>query len=217
MTNAANVGTVVVPALSVGKLSAYTIEAPALDQVNMGAPGMLGLDALQGHAVTIDFAAGEMRVQPARRHVETPGPNDIVVSAKNQFGQLIVTDARCHGRSIAVVVDTGTPVTVANPAFAAMLGKAPRSLGTISMISALGQRLTADYVQVDHIEIGSVRFDGMPMAVADAEPFKRFGLEQEPALLLGMDALRLFRRVDIDFANRRIRFSLPDSALMARN
>jgi hypothetical protein len=28
-------------------------------------------------------------------------------------------------------------------------------------------------------------------------------------LLLGMDALRQFRRVDIDFANREVRVSLP--------
>jgi len=216
MTNVAMVGTVMVPSLSVNKIAARTIEAPALDQNNMGAPGMLGLDALQGHAVSIDFARDEMTVQPSRkRYQPAPQPNEIVVVGKNLFGQLIVTDAHCHGKRISVVVDTGTPVTIANTAFVRMLGKAPKSIGTVSLISALGQLMIADYIQVDHIDIGGVGFNGVPLAVADAEPFKRFGLSDEPALLLGMDALRLFRQVDIDFANREIRFRLPDSPLMA--
>ena len=37
----------------------------------------------------------------------------------------------------------------------------------------------------------------------------RFGLRDTPALIVGMDTLRLFRRVDIDFANREIQFTLP--------
>ncbi|MGN6278580.1 MAG: retropepsin-like aspartic protease [Sphingomonas sp.] len=216
MTNAALVGTVVVPTLSVNQIAAHTIEAPALDQDNMGAPGMLGLDALRDHAISIDFDRNEMTVRPSRRARRmTAGPSDIVVTAKSQFGQLIVTDAQCHGHRISVVVDTGTPITVANPAFLAMLGKMPKSLGQISMISALGQAMTADYVEVDRLDVGGVGFNNVPLAIADAEPFRRFGLTKEPALLLGMDALRLFRQVDIDFANRQIRFSLPNSVLVA--
>lgn len=216
MTNEAMVGTVVVPSLSVSKIAARTIEAPALDQANMGAPGMLGLDALRGHAVSIDFARDEMQVEPAKRRYQgPPGPDEIVVTAKNLFGQLIVTDAHCHGKRVSVVIDTGTPVTIANPAFVRMLGKPPKSIGTVSLVSALGQLMVADYVDVDRLEIGGIGFNNVPLAVADAEPFKRFGLTDTPALLLGMDSLRLFRQVDIDFANRQIRFRLPDSPLMA--
>jgi hypothetical protein len=61
-----------------------------------------------------------------------------------------------------------------------------------------------------------VTFHDVPVAVADAEPFHRFDLVDQPALLLGMDALRLFRNVEIDFASREIRFSMPVS-LIASN
>jgi len=44
-------------------------------------------------------------------------------------------------------------------------------------------------------------------------PFKRFGLSDTPALMLGMDSLRLFRRVQIDFANREIRLTLPRNVM----
>jgi hypothetical protein len=38
------------------------------------------------------------------------------------------------------------------------------------------------------------------------------GLNDRPALLLGMDALRLFGRVRIDFANREVRLAQPKPA-----
>jgi predicted aspartyl protease len=217
MTGTATVQTVEVPSLSVSKIRADGIEAPALDQADMGAPGMLGIDALQDHAVSIDFARNEMTVRPSRRHSSIAvGPNDIVVTARNRFGQLIVTDARCEGQKVAVVIDTGTAITVANSAFIRMLKKQPTPLGKISLVSALGELMTADYVAVDRLELGEVGFNNVPMAVADAAPFKRFGLTDQPALLLGMDALRLFDQVQIDFANRQIRFSLPDTRGVGR-
>ncbi|TPG16725.1 hypothetical protein EAH87_13845 [Sphingomonas koreensis] len=215
MTNAAMVDTVVVSSLHLGKTATAAIESPALDQGNLGAPGMLGIDALQNHAVSIDFDRQEMVVRPSRRRFrEAPRANEIIVTAKSKFGQLIVTDAYYHGHRISVVIDTGTAITIANPAFLRMLGKPPKSLGTVSMVSALGRLLVADSIEVDHLQIGDVGFNHVPLAVADAEPFKRFDLTDQPALLLGMDTLRLFRHVQIDFANREIRFSLPSSPLM---
>jgi len=217
MTSAAMVDTVQVPSLTLSKIAATKIEAPALDQVNMGAPGMLGIDALQGRVVSIDFERHEMAVRPSRKRLRAaPALNEIVVTARSRFGQLIVTDARWHNQRVSVVVDTGTAITVANPAFVRMVGKASKPLGQIGLISALGELMSADYISVDRLQIGDVTFHDVPVAVADAEPFHRFDLVDQPALLLGMDALRLFRNVEIDFANREIRFSMPVS-LIASN
>jgi len=218
MTNAALVDTAMVPGLQMSKIAAASIEAPALDQANMGAPGMLGIDALQGRSVAIDFDRDEMVVRPSRKRPRAPAqPGEIVVTARNRFGQLIVTDAHYRGQRIAVVIDTGTPVTIANRAFARMLDRKPRQLGNVNLVSALGGMLTAAYIAVDRIEIGSVTFHDVPIAIDDAEPFRLFGLADQPALLLGMDTLRLFRTVEIDFANREIRFGMPVSAMMADN
>jgi hypothetical protein len=49
----------------------------------------------------------------------------------------------------------------------------------------------------------------MPIAFADVEPFKKLNLVGRPALLLGMDALKLFGRVSVDFANHRVRLMAP--------
>ena len=62
---------------------------------------------------------------------------------------------------------------------------------------------------IDQLDIGGIGFQNVVVAFTDVPPFARFGLAAKPALLLGMDALKLFRQVEIDFANRQIRFARP--------
>ena len=211
MTGQSELGTFLLPALQVSLVRPDTLEAPAVAARNIGAPGMLGIDALKGHAVAIDFDRNQMEVRPSAKKRMAAGPDDIVVRAKNVYGQLIVTDARYRGRRISVVIDTGSPVTVGN---LAMLRRVhtEKPLGMIGLLSVTGQWLQADYRVIDTLSVGGVGFRGVPIAFADALPFKRFGLTDTPALLLGMDTLKLFRRVQIDFANREIRLTLPKDA-----
>ena len=51
----------------------------------------------------------------------------------------------------------------------------------------------------------------MPLVYADLETFKRFGLTDKPALMLGMTTLRSFAYVSVDFARREVGFTLPAS------
>ena len=211
MTGTSTVGTVIVPALSVSTISRSTIAAPALETRNLGALGMLGLDALQGHSVAIDFDRARMTLRPSRArslHI-VAAPDEIVVIAKSLFGQLIVTDAHWRGVRIAVIIDTGSPISIGNHALLAAMTKPPIPLGPLSVVSATGQTLTADAYAVDRLTIGSVDVANVRIAFSDVPPFRRFGLTTRPALMLGMDVLRLFRLVQIDFANREIRFELP--------
>ncbi|WP_375397750.1 aspartyl protease family protein [uncultured Sphingomonas sp.] len=208
MAGTSRIDTVLLPLLKVSRIAPEMIEAPAVEARNLGAPGMLGLDALKGHAVAIDFDANVMTLRPSSKRELPVGLDDIVVRAKNLYGQLIVTNARYRGRRISVIIDTGSPVTVGNSALLAAIRK-PKALGRINLLSVTGEWLGADYTNVDSMEIGGIGFQNIPVAFADALPFRRFGLGNSPALLLGMDTLRLFRRVSVDFANREVRFTLP--------
>jgi hypothetical protein len=82
----------------------------------------------------------------------------------------------------------------------------------IELISVTGETLQAGYTSIGRVSLGSMAFENLPIAFADAAPFEKFGLSDRPAMMLGMDALRLFRRVDIDFANREVRLRLPRNA-----
>ena len=210
MTGTQDVGTVVIPSISVSTLGGERIEAPALSAAHLGASGMLGIDALQGHALSIDFDNQRMSVTPARRRGERVrrAPDEIVIQAKSLFGQLVVTDARVAGERVRVILDTGSVVTMGNLALRKRLAKRGKVV-PITLISVTGGQLIADYGTVKSIKIGDAEITDMPVAFADVPPFRVFGLENKPAILLGMDVLKLFTRVQIDFANRELRLSLP--------
>ncbi|WP_213982253.1 retroviral-like aspartic protease family protein [Sphingomonas sp. dw_22] len=212
MTGRALVNTVVVPDLaikSIGQL--HTVIAPALEARNLGAAGLLGIDTLSSHQVIIDFEKGTMAVRPSekRKKYTRRRDDEIVVTAKSLFGQLIVTDAYYGSTRIQVVLDTGSQVTMGNSALRKRIGRRAGKTKPIQLTSVTGDRTSADYAFVPDIKVGEVAFGSMPIAFADVAPFERFGLIKRPALLLGMDALRSFRRVDIDFPNRQVRFLMP--------
>jgi predicted aspartyl protease len=220
MTGTTAVGTVIVPSLTVGSLTGVgaerRIEAPALAAAHIGALGILGLDTLQGQKVTIDFDRQTMTVTPsAKRRSRRAASDEIVVRARSVFGQLVVTDARYRGHMVRVILDTGSVVSMGNDALRRKLarGDAKRDQ-PIELVSVTGHTLQAGYTQIGKVSLGDIAFDNLPIAFADAAPFKKFGLVERPAMLLGMDALRLFRRVDIDFANREVRLRTPRTMRM---
>jgi predicted aspartyl protease len=213
VTGSGKVDTVIVPSLELSGSKVKEIEAPALDQAHIGALGMLGIDSLQARRVTLDFKKNEMRVV-ASRHVEDTDPDTIVVSARNRFGQLILVDSRLLGERVHVIIDTGAQTSIGNLALLRKLEQRKKlpALQMVTVTSVSGATLQAQFAQIDRMQIGGVDMNNIPVAFTDAEPFKRFGLANKPALLLGMDALRLFERVSVDFANKQVRFILPDGA-----
>ncbi len=216
MTERSTVDTVIVPELSIESIGIrHTIIAPSLDQRHLGAAGLLGIDTLASHRVSIDFETGVMTVNPSQpnRKARPEDSDEIVVTAKSKFGQLIVTDAYYGGTRIQVVLDTGSAVSMGNESLRKLVGRRMRGgLRSIELTSVTGGKLMAQYTLVPDVRIGEVQFDTLPVAFAEVAPFKRFGLTRRPALLLGMDALRSFRRVDIDFPNRQVRFLMQRGA-----
>lgn len=214
MSGTRSVDTVIIPSLSVSTLGGERIEAPALEAQHLGASGMLGIDTLQGHALAIDFDRGQMTVTPVgKRTARTrSSPDEIVIQARSLFGQLVVTDASIMGRKVRVVLDTGTSVSLGNLALKRLITRRDGA-NPAFFTSVLGEQIAADYVVMPELKLGSATIRSLPVAFADAAPFRAFGLEGRPAILLGMDALKLFRRVHIDFANRELRLVMPRDAI----
>ena len=216
MTGSASIATVLIPSVAVSVIGSQAIEAPAISAQNLGGLGLLGIDTLQGHAVGIDFDTRTMTVTPSRkrRRDEREPRGEIVVRARSLFGQLVVTDAYCNGVRIRVILDTGSSVSMGNAALRQRVMRKPVRTQAIQMTGVTGQTVTADYTTIDRVAIGSLMINNLPIALTatDAPPFRQFALSERPAILLGMDALTLFRRVDIDFANRELRLMLPRNA-----
>lgn len=216
MTEVSQVPTVLVPALRVGQRTMNDdIHAPALQRTHLGALGILGVDTLQEQRVVFDFKRREMTVMPSRASAGRWPEGTIVVTARSRFGRLMLVDAAVDGERVYVIIDTGAQVTVGNNALRRALERRSRlgPTGQVRMISVTGGQFTAEYTLARRIRIGGADIVNLPIAFADVHPFAALELLDRPALLLGMDALQLFERVSVDFANRRVRLLTPASSL----
>jgi predicted aspartyl protease len=210
MTGVVPVPTVRIPSIEIDAVPrGRPIQAPQLEELHLGADGLVGLDTLAGNALLIDFDARQMHVRPSTKRRRRAERDEIVVTARSLLGRLIVTDARFAGKRIAVVLDTGTSVSVGNSALLDLVRQRTRTGTTIRMMSVTGGMIEADYRVIPRVSVGGVEMSGLPVAFADVPPFRRLNLQDRPAIFLGMDALKLFRRVGIDFPNREVRFLLP--------
>jgi len=218
LTGTSTVGTVTIPSISVSTLGGRRIEAPTFLAKDIGASGLLGVDTLQGHRVRIDLDRGVMSVSAAQKRSsrQRRDPDEVVVRVKSRFGQLVVTDAYVDGVRVRVVLDTGTSVSIGNEALRRRLPRGGRVGGSVQLISVTGETLVTPYGAATVLQLGPMSIRDLPIAFADVTPFRMFGLESKPAMLLGMDALRLFRRVDIDFANREVRMLIPEGTAKSR-
>jgi hypothetical protein len=67
---------------------------------------------------------------------------------------------------------------------------------------------------VRELDIGGVVLKNLAIVFADAHTFKQLKLDHKPTLLLGMNAIRAFKKVSIDFANRKFRVVLPEESAL---
>lgn len=212
MAGVGPVSTVRIDRLAVGENVVAGVQAPVLADAHLGAAGLLGIDGLANQRIVMDFDRQTMTVEPSRI-VEHREPNTIVVTARRRFGQLILADAEIDGEKVFVIVDSGAQVSIGNAALRARLGRrgGRTILGQTILQDVAGREMAADYGALSQVRIGGIRIDNMPIVFADVHPFRMFGISRKPALILGMDMLRSFRRVSIDFGNRRVRFQLQDN------
>jgi predicted aspartyl protease len=196
-----------VASLTLGRRSLYDLASPVLEAETIGADGIVGLDGLQGQRIVLDFDHNRLLLGDARSLGGDRG-FDIVVRARRKSGQLILTDALVDGVQTAIVIDTGSDSSVGNAPLASALART-HAHDTVQLVSVTGQQATADLGLARTLTLGGMTLTNTMIAFVDAPAFERLGLRRRPALLLGMRQLRLFHRVAIDFAGRRILFDVP--------
>ncbi len=172
---------------------------------------------LENRRILIDFRKESMSILETRKRARPLIRDDdaIVVTARNMAGRLILSDARLDGRRVDVIVDTGAQTSVGNLALQEMVAKSrqnrlpftPTVLGAVT-----GEAVPATRTAIKRIVINGMDVNDLPVSFADSQAFRALGLVERPALLIGMDSLSLFDRVEIDFPNKRVVFDLPDAA-----
>lgn len=194
--------------LEVGRNSIYDLHLPVLKEFDLGADGMLGLDALVEQRLMIDFETRTISVGDAL----APAPRwngEIVVTAQLKRGQLILTEVKAGKTAVDAVIDTGSEITIGNSALRDQLfSRYPDDFETVQVTGVTGIKSDLQLVRVPVLKVGSITLRDVPIAFADVPPFQVFGIDQKPSLLLGTDLMEAFRRVSLDFRARKVRFQL---------
>jgi predicted aspartyl protease len=207
-TASAVVGRVLVDELQIGGSKIHNLEVPALKESDLGGAGMIGIDALVEQRLMMDFEKRIIRSEDARQPAKFMD-GEIVVTARRRRGQLILTQVVAAGYPVEAVIDTGSEITIGNLALRNNLMKHNRrSFVKVTVVGVTGVPKELDLARVGELQVGTVTLRDVLIAFADVPPFTVFGLEKQPALLLGTDLLDTFRRVSLDFRARKVRFQL---------
>jgi uncharacterized protein YjbI with pentapeptide repeats len=123
-------------------------------------------------------------------------------------------DADLRGEPITAVLDSGSQVTIGNPALRRLAdAHDPDAVWSAATIeSASGQSIPARVTSLRDLGVSGLVIQGLSVAFADLHAFRLWGLGGRPAILLGVDVLSRFDAVELDFAKGEVRFRLPASA-----
>jgi predicted aspartyl protease len=212
---------VAVADLRFGSVEKRNLSLPILPRSFMRADGYLGLDAIDGSRVTLDFKSRSLQIshgRPSSAYFITR-PQEIAVSVRGSMGHLRALNCRVEEVPATCFLDTGAQVSCGNSRLlSALVDQDPdiTMIGTVPVTGVTGGVLMAKVVRVRHIRLHGVTFSDAVIAIADMQIFDVWGLSREPALLIGMNFLRQFARVSIDYGVKEIRFDLA-SMVMARS
>jgi len=214
VTERSMISTADVPDLQFTQRNVRVKDAALLESANMGADGILGVDSLRSQRVMFDFEGQTMSIVPSMAYESDKDRDAIVITARTRAGRLIITQAKVNGRRVTVVLDTGSEISVGNSALRRLLvgTKVLDPSHRVEITSVTGGTIAGDYMFVRELEMSGVSLNNLGIIFADAHPFKTLNLADRPAILLGMNAMRAFKRVSIDFTNKTFKVVLPQSS-----
>ncbi|MEM6858928.1 MAG: aspartyl protease family protein [Pseudomonadota bacterium] len=207
MASERSVNIVEVEKLQVGSHEVFDLVAPVLSRTHVGADGIIGLDSLQDFRVLFDFREETIAVEDVSSKRASRRGFEIVVRARPKLGQLLITDAIVEGVKATVIIDTGAQASLANTALKDRIRA--RRQQEITTTDVNGVSMVGELSIVRELTIEGLSLTNVPLAFADAPAFEALGLKDTPVLSLGMQHLKMFDRVAIDFSNQRILFDVP--------
>lgn len=206
------VSTVRVPDLRFESREEVNIDAPILEASHIGADGILGVDALRSQRIVLDFKNQRVFLTPTVKRERKLEPGEVVIRGALRRGHLILTNARMFDEDVTVIVDTGAQMSIGNPALHRLLRRAGQVNLPIEFeqLAVTGQVLKGQLYTVGQLQMDDIVLNDLSLMIADAQTFKVLGRSRRPTLLLGMNALRAFERVEIDLTQKRMRLKMGE-------
>jgi predicted aspartyl protease len=202
-----------VPLMVAGDSRMKDSELPVLPPERLGVDGLLGVDMLDDRNVIMDFRRKRLEVRRSTSLSSVhSSAREVSVLADARFGRLAVANARVGGVRCTAFIDSGSGASMGNMALARAIKlrvrRRPDPAIAIRLIGAAGEATVGEFRIVRSIELGALKMSNLPLVLADLHIFDVWNLNSRPAVLLGVDVLRLFSRVELDFGSDRVKFRL---------
>lgn len=211
-----------VPRLKVGQVVSKNLSLPVLPRESLGADGLLGIDVLKDRRIRLNFERNMFEVGPSGRGANVnllgggggtripDATKGIIVPAQYRSGQLVIFDADVAGVPVRAFLDSGAQITCGNEALRdALLTRHPefaRRMAPTRLVSATGQTSAATLAVLPRLRLGGIGLTNIRAAFAPLHIFSLWSLNDQPAMLVGVDVLRHFDEVVLDFGRRQVTF-----------
>lgn len=195
-----------VPSVSVTQFEAGDIKIanarlPVLaSHVFADADGILGVEGLEDMCMLVDFQTDRLSI--TRTRPKRLDGTWMRVPVKLRFGRLMIADATIGRKKVRAVIDTGAQRTLGNLALMRLLDLEKASLepGTDTQVFGTTSTLEpADSIPSPVIRLGQTGIRQLSVTFADLNVFRIWNLENEPALVLGMDVLGTTKALLFDY------------------
>jgi predicted aspartyl protease len=205
--------TVILHELSFGPVRSGRLVVPILPRSMLEADGYLGLDTLDGHRVTFDFKNRTLQVSEPSSKLRSlwVRPSEARIRTSGSSGHLRAVGCTVDGVDATAFIDTGAEVSAGNSSLlAALTNRRPThyAIDAMPLTDITGGEMSGSVTTVKLIRLMDLEFTDCPLVIADFQIFDVWGLHRHPALLIGMNFLRQFSKVSIDYGLKELRFDL---------
>lgn len=206
VTGAAEVPTVAVDSIEIGALRFEKQELPVIFTSIMGnADGILGVAGFNDQRIDVDFKRD--RVSVLESNGRRPHYSMVTTRATRNINGLMIVDVRVGRRIRAkAVIDTGAERSLGNLALQTAMNKGRKKRDPVSAVvhGATPDIADGDVQEIREATIGDMTLSNLEVIFADFHVFKLWGLDQEPAMLIGMDMLGVLERLVIDYRRNEV-------------
>ena len=206
-------GTAVLPAVRLEVLQAGDLmiardhTVPVIGQAVLAdADGILGIEGLATARIDVDFRADRVTVSRSSGRDRAPS-GFLTIPASLKFGGLITVPGKVGRVRVRAIIDTGAERTLGNTALRTALLKARKQASAEMVTTVFGATPEIGHgmsMVAPTIYLGEAELRGLEVTFGDLHVFRVWNLENEPAILIGMDLLGTVERLVIDYRRREV-------------
>lgn len=177
--------------------------------------GILGADVFVGKKLVFNIQKRTVRIESSRRQTRIAPRSNMRV----RNGLLAEIDGRVGNVSAKMMLDTGAQECIANMALSDALRRAhPRleRVDNVRIFGVTGHAVTGQYIALPKVEMKAFSVKDAAAVAADAQIFDIWELNDEPAMIVGVNLLSRLESFSIDYGAKQFDATLL-SELIARN